>query len=480
METLTLSRRRFLQAALAAGCAATIPGLAHAYSPEKVKTNARIVILGGGSAGITLANQFNNALDGAKITVIDPRKDHWYWPGFTLVGAGIKPASYVQLGDISQFISSDTARSIEWLHTKAKEIDPEARKIHTEDNGIVEYDYLVLALGLSYDYNAIEGMNTDLIGKDGIASIYLNPEAAQSSWQALSQFVDKGGKGVFTRPVTEMRCAGAPLKYTLLTEDRLTRSGQRGNAEIAYYAPQKALFSVPIVSERVRMIFEQRGIATHYEQKLVSIDPGKKSAVFEKVVSPPPPAPAAPSPTAPNAATPTPAPEAPKPERTEVAYDFIHVVPPMNAPEIVRNSPLVWQVDEKVAYSKAWAKEGWAEVDKATLRHKRYPTVFAVGDIAGVPKGKTAASVKWQAPVAVHQLVAEIAGREATETYNGYTSCPLITRLGNAMLIEFDYKDNLYQSFPNIISPLDESWASWVMKTMALKPTYVTMLQGKA
>lgn len=120
------------------------------------------------------------------------------------------------------------------------------------------------------------------------------------------------------------------------------------------------------------------------------------------------------------------------------------------------------------------------EVDKGTLRHVRYRNVFGVGDIAGVPKGKTAASVKWQVPVAVDHLVAEIAGKTSESVYTGYTSCPLITRLGQAMLIEFDYQNNLVPSFPGVIAPLEELWVSWVMKTMALKPTYVSMLRGRA
>lgn len=57
-----------------------------------------------------------------------------------------------------------------------------------------------------------------------------------------------------------------------------------------------------------------------------------------------------------------------------------------------------------------------------------------MGDIAGVPKGKTAAGVKWQVSVAVDHLVAEIAGTASQALYTGYTSCPLITRLGRAML----------------------------------------------
>ena len=56
----------------------------------------------------------------------------------------------------------------------------------------------------------------------------------------------------------------------------------------------------------------------------------------------------------------------------------------------------------------------------------------------------------------------------------------MITRLGQAMLIEFDYKNNLIMSFPGVIAPLEELWISWVMKTMALKPTYISMLRGRA
>lgn len=127
-----------------------------------------------------------------------------------------------------------------------------------------------------------------------------------------------------------------------------------------------------------------------------------------------------------------------------------------------------------------WTDQGWVEVDPATLRHTRYPDVFAVGDVAGVPKGKTAASVKWQVPVVVDHLVATIADTAPTAEYTGYTSCPMITRVGRAMLIEFDYKNNLVPSFPGVIAPLEELWISWLMKEVALKPTYNAMLRGKA
>ena len=433
-----LDRRSFLKlGAAGAGTLLLLPDSASAAT--KVKTAARIVIAGAGAAGLTAAAQLAQRLEGAQITLVDARKAHFYQPGFTLVAGGIKPASYV-ISSTRDYVPS----GVELIEEAVAEIDPEGRKVVTATGKPVPYDYLIVATGLRLDYAAIEGMDVEQIGNNGLGSIYHSPEKAAATWQAMSKFADSGGVGVFLRPGTEMKCAGAPLKYTFLTDDHLRRRGNRGKAEIIYNANNKVLFSVPIVHEKVRMLFEERDVKVNYERTLAAIDLGKKIATFKTAEGP-----------------------------VELQYDFINVIPPMRAADAVRNSPLPWQEGN-------WAADGWIEVDKHTLRHKRFDNVFAVGDVAGVPKGKTAASVKWQVPVAVDHLVAQIEGRESQAHYGGYTSCPLITRLGQAMLIEFDYKDNLVPSFPGIIAPLEELWISWVMKTMALKPTYISMLHGRA
>ncbi|MGC9417995.1 MAG: NAD(P)/FAD-dependent oxidoreductase [Rhodovulum sp.] len=436
-DRIALSRRGFL--GMAAGGMALAGVTAGPARAQRIKTQAKIVILGAGAAGTAMANRLVERLDGAKITIVDGRKRHLYQPGFTLIASGLKPANY-SVSSTAEWLP----RGVEWIEEAAAEIDPEANRIVTTGGKTVAYDFLVLATGLKLDWDAIEGFDMNLVGTNGIGAVYAGPEQAEATWGAMDRFTDEGGKAVFYRPATEMKCAGAPLKYTFLTDDYARRKGSRGRVEIHYAAHSGSFFSVPIVNEKVRMLFDDRGVKPCFDHVLKAIDPGKKILTF---------------------ATPE--------GEQEMDYDFTNVIPPMVAPDVLRNSPLPWQ-------DGPWVNEGWAEVDKETLRHARYSNVFAVGDCAGVPKGKTAASVKWQVPVAEDHLVADIEGKLSPAAYNGYTSCPMITRVGRAMLVEFDYKNNLTPSFPGVIAPLEELWISWLMKEVALKATYNAMLRGKA
>ena len=430
------TRRQLFGLAASAGVAAALGAQASASTP--VPTKARIVIIGAGAGGTALANRLVRRLEGAEITLLDPRVAHLYQPGLTLVAAGLKPADYV-LSQTGDWLPD----GVTLIPEKAAAIDPEAKTVATESGQSLAYDFLVVAPGLVLDHDAIEGFSLDMVGQNGIGALYAGPDYAARTWQAASKFTEEGGVGLFTRPETEMKCAGAPLKHTFLIDDIAKRAGNGGKIDVRYAAPQGSLFGVPIVAEKVRMLFGDRGITSHMQHQLLGIDADRRRARFS---------------------TPD--------GSVELDYDYIHVIPPQRAPEVVRQSGLSW--------ADKWTDQGWVECDMASLRHLRYPEIWALGDVAGVPKGKTAASVKWQVPVAEDGLVAAITGTDPTETYNGYTSCPMITQIGRAMLVEFDYNDNLVPSFPGIIAPLEELWISWLMKEVALKATYNAMLRGRA
>ena len=198
------------------------------------------------------------------------------------------------------------------------------------------------------------------------------------------------------------------------------------------------------LNDNVLQRWQALGIGVEYKRKLTGIDIGARRARFASPGG-----------------------------GEEVAdYDFIHVVPPMRAPDVVKNSDLAVKEGPMAA-------GGWLEVDKDTLQHKRYPNVFGVGDINGTPRGKTAATIKKSAPIVANHLVQAIRNQPLNEKFDGYTSCPLIVREGSAMLIEFDYEGRLTPSLPGV-QPLQESFMAWMMKYRMLKPAYMAVLKGRA
>ncbi len=286
-------------------------------------------------------------------------------------------------------------------------------------------------------------MDVAAIGSNGLASVYPSPQAAQATWAAMQAFAAKGGNAVMTLPATPLKCAGAPLKMTFLLRDRLHQAGTMGASKISFQSALGNVFGIKVVNDDVLRRWQALGIDVETAHRLAAVDIGARRATFVT----------------------------PEGEKLEKPYDFLHVVPPMRAPDAVKNSDLAWQEGP-------FAAGGWLEVDKTTLQHRRYPNVFGIGDINGTPRGKTAATVKKSAPIVAHNLVETIAGRTPDQSFDGYTSCPMIVREGSAMLIEFDYEGKLTPSLP-LIDPLQESYMAWLMKTYMLKPAYVAVLKGR-
>ena len=433
-------RRRFLAGSAAMAGAATTgigAGSLLASPPAKaVSTDARIVIAGAGAAGISIATRLSRQLDGARITVIDSRETHLYQPGLTLVATGNWTPSKVE--DPNTRFMPD---GVEWLHDDVVEFNPDNNRVETAGGESVPYDYLVITTGLQLNFDAIEGMDTSLIGREGVGCVYANPDHARRTWQAADRFLDEGGVGLFTRPPGPIKCAGAPLKVTMLLEDALQDRGTRSKAELHYLPPGEGLFSQPDINTFLKDYFpSKRDITIDYNHPLVAIDPGRREATFGT-------------------------PEGPR----TLGYDFIHVVPPMSAPDMIRYGDLGWQEG---------SFEGWLEVDQYSMQHRRYPNVFGAGDVVGTPIGKTAASVKAQAPVVADNVVAAIQEQALPAAWNGYTSCPLITEKGQAMLVEFDFNLDMTPSFA-FLDPMKAHWAPWFLKDQMLHAAYNAMLRGR-
>lgn len=433
------SRRDWLRTLGGLGAASTLGQLATATQAQAATpSKAHIVIVGSGLGGLAVANRLRKQLDGARITVIDQKEIHNYQPGYTLVATGVWP-----VGKVTAHNADFQPAGAEWIKDMVAAFEPTSNTVVTASGQRVSYDVLVVATGTHQDWARIEGMDVAAIGTNGLASVYPSSDAAVATWAAMDAFRQKGGKAVMTLPATPLKCAGAPLKMTFMLRDRLAQAGTLGKSEVHFHSALGNVFGVKPVNDNVLERWKNLGIQVHTNEALAAVDIGKRIATFAS----------------------------PEGERTEVPYDFIHVVPPMRAPDAVKHSELAWKQGPMAA-------GGWLEVDPKTLQHKRYPNVFGIGDINGTPRGKTAATIKKSAPIVAQHVVDFLAGRALGQVFDGYTSCPLIIREGSAMLIEFDYAGKLTPSLP-MIEPLQESFFAWLMKVRMLKPAYLAVLKGR-
>ncbi|WP_165020487.1 FAD-dependent oxidoreductase [Dysgonomonas sp. ZJ279] len=439
-----INRRKFLKIAAAAG---VVTGIG-AYQLNKFSSNAKgkIVIVGGGAAGISMAALLNRWLDEPNITLIDPSDKQYYQPGFTLVASGVYKAD-----DVWKSQEDCVPSDITWLKDTVKAIDPVKNTITTAENGNVDYDFLVLTPGLQINWEKVEGITQATLGEGNAHCIY-DFVSAQKTWAAMQEFSKTGGKGIFTDTYTKHKCGGAPKKICLLTEDYIQKQGTRDNVTLDYYTADPELYDVAYYTPRLLEIYNERNVNINLNVRVKGVDTAAKQVYFEKRE------------TIGEELITTPFTE---------GYDFLHFTPPMSAPDFVRDSGLGWTEGKLAA-------ESWVMVDKETLVHKTYPNIVSLGDCAGIPTSKTSAAIRKQVPIAAKNLVLLMEGKTPEEKYNGYAACPIITGYGNVLLCEFDYNKDSDTSFPfTLLDTSKEQYAAWLLKVYGLKPLYFySMLKG--
>lgn len=360
----------------------------------------QIVIVGGGTAGITVASRLlrkNQSLKG-KIAIIDPAEYHYYQPLWTLVGAGVS-----SLKSSRKDMKSVMPEGVQWIKNAVSSFQPENNSIILEDNSVVSYEFLVVAPGLQINWSSIKGLKEN-IGKNGVCSNY-SPDYVRETWRQISKF--KQGNAIFTHPNTPIKCGGAPMKIMYLAEDYFRKHNIRSNANVIYKTPKDALFDVGKYNKELEKIVEERDIIVDYNYNLVEIDGDKKEATFEHIKTN---------------------------DRKTIDYEMLHVTPPMGPLRVLKESTLS-------------DSDGWVDVNPTTLQHKSYSNIFALGDASNVPTSKTGAAIRKQAPIVVNNLLQVMDNEMLTHHYDGYTSCPIVTGYNKLILAEFDYNKNQKKHF---------------------------------
>jgi sulfide:quinone oxidoreductase len=391
-----------------------------------------LLIVGGGAAGVSVANNMlrqNAAID---IGLIEPAEKHYYQPGFTIIGGGeytLKEATRNEADLINP--------KVNWIKDYAESFQPEQNTVTLRSGETVTYDYLVVCPGLQLDWDKIKGLK-ETLGKNQVSSNY-SPDTVEYTWECIRSL--EGGTALFTQPTMPIKCAGAPQKIMYLAADRFRKKGILDKFTIEFCNAGPAMFGIPFFAKALEKVAAGYGVKKSFSHNLVEIDGPNKTAAFE---------------TTDNAGN---------KQRVEKKFDYIHVTPPQSAPDFIKKSPLA-------------NAAGWVDVNENTLQHTKYPNIFGLGDATTTPNAKTAAAVRKQVPVVVDNILYLMKNNAVEGGYDGYGSCPLTTSLNTVMLAEFSYAGKVTPSFP-FLDPRKSRWIWWWGKKVGFPWLYWhLMLKG--
>ncbi len=328
--------RRDFASGVGAGIAATMlprPMLAQGAAPK-------IVVIGGGFAGLTSARMAKRYDTGLDVTVIEANPIYTACPFSNDVIAGLRDIKEQQFG-----YGKVAGDGVALVQTSATGINPTARTVTLANGSVLNYDRLILAPGIELRFDALPGYDE--------AAAQRMPHAWKAGEQTLLlrrqiEAMEDGGVVVIVSPQNPYRCPPGPYERASL---------------IAWYLKAKKPRSKVMILDAKDAFSKQRLFQNAWKQmypnlEWVSLSMGGKVSSVD-------------------------------PAANTVATDFdkvkaavANVIPPQKAGRIAE-------------LAGATDRSGWCPIDPVTFESKQVPSVHVVGDaaIAGaMPKSAFAAN----------------------------------------------------------------------------------------
>lgn len=368
--------------------------------------NHKVVVVGGGSAGLTVSNQLlrTGRFRPHDISLVDPAVYHHYQPGWTLVGGGLSNKD-----DFKKKLADLVDPKVRFYSDRVQSFAPEQNTLQVGGEQIT-YEHLVVCPGINIDFDSIAGLKEAVSDPHAPVSSIYGYDTCDKTARNLADF--SKGKALFTHPAGPVKCAGAPQKIMWLALDGWKNAGSyklSGDSpvQITFATAMPVMFGVPKYAQRLDELRRQRGVEGLFQHDLVGIE--GNTAIFSNGK-----------------------------EQVKRHFDLLHAVPKMGPHAFIKNSALANEA-------------GFVDVDEGSLQHTKFPNVWSCGDASSLPTSKTAAAITAQAPIVVSNLLKSMDGKALVGDYNGYTSCPLLTQYGKVMLAEFAYGGKPHETFGALV-----------------------------
>ena len=347
----------------------------------------RILILGAGTAGTSMANRLARLLPpGWNVTLLDRDDVHVYQPGLLLLPVGV-----YREDELTRPRTRTVDPRVELRLAGIDRVVPDEQRVILVGGESLHYDLLIAATGSRLQAEAIPGLTGD--GWGVTSHDFYTLEGAIRLRNALERF--RGGRVVINIAELPIKCPVAPLEMAFLLDAYFTERGMRDKVELVYATPLEGAFTKPVCSRVLGNMFENRNIQTVPDFSVAEVDGGTRRIKAY--------------------------------DGREVDYDLLISIPPHAGAEVIARSGLG---DEG----------GWIPTDHHTLQMTRVTNAFALGDATNLPSSKAGSVAHFQSDVLTENILAAIADRPMPARFDGHSNCFIETGFGKAMLIDFNYE----------------------------------------
>lgn len=326
----------------------------------------RVVICGGGWTGLTVAKYLKKEDPSIDVVLIEKRPNFFSCPISNEWLAGLVDLDFIS----HDYLQPASKYGYKFINTTVVAIERDKRRVYTP-HGYIEYDYLVLAPGIKYNYDAWFKGDKDMTRY----TKYHYPAAfiPGSEHLALKRKVweFEGGDFVITVPPGVYRCPPAPYERAAMIAYVFKKNNVKGR--------------VIILDPKDDIAPKGPGFRAAYEQLYLGIVEYVPKASIKEV---------------------DPVNKIIKTTAGDFKFTDANLVPPHQAGE------LVWMAD-LIAKDKEGKPTGWADQDPLTFQAKADPRVFLVGDVVGgVPYPKSGHMANSQGKIVARIIASRIKGKE--------------------------------------------------------------------
>ncbi|MBI4987935.1 MAG: NAD(P)/FAD-dependent oxidoreductase [Rhodocyclales bacterium] len=378
---MTFGRRRFLAASLAACSAPLFAQAPPALLPAS--KGRRVVIVGGGWGGLSAARHLRALAPELDVVLLEKNPSFFSMPLSNKWLAGLVDEKLLT----HDCRAAANAYGYTFLQAEVTALDRERRRVHTAQ-GTVDYDWLVLAVGIRHDYAAWFGEDARAIAHT--RQNYFCAYTPGAEFRALKAKLEnfKGGDLVMTIPPPPYRCQLSPYERALMIGHLFKSRAVSGRLTLLDPNPLPQRFA-DVFREQYR---DQIAHVPHARVK--SVDP------FARTIAT---------------------------EFDDIRFDEAILMPPQQAGD------LAWQAD-LIGRDAGGKPSGWAAQEPLHLHAVGDERVFLVGDMIDrasplfghYPKSGHMASRLGR--IAAQEIAAR-AGGKAPETLLPESSCFITTRL---------------------------------------------------